>query len=99
MIGCHPTRCVYSQHQGHHHLERYTSAIKSASGHCLVIRSILRKHLIHSDYQLIESKAFNNICENIHGEELFFLLLYFSHIYLAQYLKKNKTTIWLCIKN
>lgn len=23
----------------------------------------------------------------------------FTHIYLAQYLKKNKTTIWLCIKN
>lgn len=58
MIGCHHTRWVYSQHQGHHHLEHYTSAIKSASGQYLVIGPIPKKCLIYFDQQLIEPKAF-----------------------------------------
>lgn len=40
MIGCHLTCWVYGKHQGHHHLEHYTSAIKSASGQYQVIGPI-----------------------------------------------------------
>lgn len=58
MIGCHHTRWVHSQHQGHHHLEHYTSAIKSASGQYLVIGPIPKKCLIYFDQHLMEPKAF-----------------------------------------
>lgn len=97
MIGCHLTRWVYSQHQGHHHLEHYTSAIKLASGQYLVIGPILKKCLIHFDHQLKESKAFTTNVKISAGMKI--ILLYFTPIYVAQYLKKNKTTVWLCIKN
>lgn len=100
MIGCHLTCWVYSQHQRHHRLAHYTSAIKSASGQYLVIGPI--QEVLDTFWPPIDrAKSLFNIqyVKISAGMNSFFFPLYFTHIYLAQYLKKNKTTIWLCIKN
>lgn len=43
------------------------------------------------------SKSLYDTCENIYRNTFF--PFYFTHMYLAQYMEKNKTTIWQCIKN
>lgn len=43
--------------------------------------------------------SLDNVWENRSRHRHFFSCFILTHIYLAEYLKKNKTTIWLCIKN
>lgn len=83
MIGCRLSRWVYSQHQGHHHLKHYTSAIKSTSGQYLVIGPILKKCLKCFDHQLIEPKAFMYVYVKITAGMNFFLFfaLFYSYFF------------------
>lgn len=97
MIGCHLTCWVYGKHQGHHHLEHYTSAIKSVSGQYPVIGPI--QEVLDAFWPQIDraKSPLGHMWKYQQGFFFFYFILLIFIWYSTR--RKNTTTIWLCIKN